>query len=125
MPNEPKPQAQQSQATEGPAPAQAAERPPEAQAGAQPGAPAQDRVHVTSLPHGPDQRAAIEKAVRQAVDERTAQMAGGPGAGGPPAAAAMAGHPFLGGALSHLPEFVGLVERVILILQGQGQSIAP
>jgi pyruvate/2-oxoglutarate dehydrogenase complex dihydrolipoamide acyltransferase (E2) component len=121
MPNESKPQAQQSQATEGQAPAQAAERPPEAQAGAQ----AQDRVHVTSLPHGPDQRAAIEKAVRQAVDERTAQMAGGPGAGGPPAAAAMAGHPFLGGALSHLPEFVGLVERVILILQGQGQSIAP
>lgn len=74
-----------------------------------------------TLAHSSDGRRDIERAVRQAVHERAGGT--GPGAGGPPVAASIAGHPFLGGIAENLPEFAALVGRVIEILhQGQGQG---
>lgn len=74
-----------------------------------------------TLAHSSDGRRDIERAVRQAIQERAGGT--GPGAGGPPAAASIAGHPFLGGIAENLPEFVALVGRVIELLhQGRGQG---
>jgi hypothetical protein len=77
-----------------------------------------------TLAHSSDGRRDIERAVRQAVHERAGGT--GPGAGGPPVAASIAGHPFLGGIAENLPEFVALVGRVIdLLRQGGAPKPAP
>jgi hypothetical protein len=119
--NDPKPQSQASQA--------------EAQSGAaaESGQSSQVPTASSAAPgaaglapspgDSPGGRADIERAVRQAIDERIGQMGGGPGSGGPPVAATFGAHPFLGGIHGNMPEFVAFVARVFeLLRQGQGQG---